>query len=123
MGLLEVHQRIQHGKLALGRRNWATTASVEEPRTYKIYFPTAVGQRKFTVKGFRGRAATQKVTNVHFLRRHVRDTVIILEEGNLPHTHCPCCNILVPWKALNRRHITTAQCAKGAEQKRRRLRE
>ena len=25
---------------------------------------------------------------VHFWRRHVRDTVIILEEGNLPHPRC-----------------------------------
>ena len=26
---------------------------------------------------------------VHFLHQHVRDTVIILEEGNLPHPWCP----------------------------------
>ena len=44
--------------------------------------------------------------------------MIILEEGNLPHSRCPRCDILVPWKALNDRHITTAQCAKGAERNR-----
>ena len=53
---------------------------------------------------------------VHFLYRHTRDTVIILDEGNLPHPRCPRCYMLVPCKALNRRQVTTAQCAKGAEQ-------
>ena len=55
---------------------------------------------------------------VQILHRHVRDTVIILEEGNLPHPRCPKCNMLVPWKALNRRHITITRCAKGVEWKR-----
>ena len=31
--------------------------------------------------------------------------------------------MLVPWRALNRRHLATAQCAKGAERKRRRFAE
>ena len=26
---------------------------------------------------------------VHVLHRHVQDTVVILEEGNLPHPRCP----------------------------------
>ena len=52
---------------------------------------------------------------MHFFNRHVRDIVIILEEGNLPHPRCPQCNMLVPWRALNISHHATAQCAKGAE--------
>ena len=31
--------------------------------------------------------------------------------------------MLVPWQALNVRHLATAQCARGAEQKRRRIAE
>ena len=58
---------------------------------------------------------------VHFVHRHVQDTVVILEEGNLPHPLCPRCNLQVPRKALNGRHLGTAQCKKGAERKRRRL--
>ena len=58
---------------------------------------------------------------VHFFHRRVRETVIILEEGNLPHPWCTRCNIMVPWKSLNGCHVTTTQCAKGAERKRRRL--
>ena len=60
---------------------------------------------------------------VHFLHWHVLDTVVILEEGNLPHPRCPRCDILVPRRALNGRHPSTAQCARGAERKRRQLAE
>ena len=33
-------------------------------------------------------AATRTAMRVHFLHRHVLDTVVILEEGNLPHPRC-----------------------------------
>ena len=56
---------------------------------------------------------------VHFWKRHVRDTVIILEEGNLPHPRCEKCDMLVPWRFLNGRHKDTAMCQSGAERKRR----
>ena len=58
---------------------------------------------------------------VQFVHRHVQDTVVMLEEGNLPHPRCPRCDMQVPRKALNGLHLGTAQCAKGAERKRRRL--
>ena len=60
---------------------------------------------------------------VHFLHRNVLDTVVILEEGNLPHPRCPRCDMLVPRRALKRSHPATAQCARGEEQKRQRLAE
>ena len=58
---------------------------------------------------------------VHFLHRHVWDTAIILEEGNIPHPQFPWCDIMVPWKALNGQHVTTSQCAKGKEWKKRQM--
>ena len=58
---------------------------------------------------------------VHFLHRHVRDTVVILEEGNLHHPRCHRCDMLVPWHTLNGSHLATTQCAKVTERKRRRL--
>ena len=61
------------------------------------------------------------VMRVHFLHRYVRDTVIIMEEGKLSHPWCPRCDMLVPWKALNRRHATNEECTQEAEQKRRLL--
>ena len=60
---------------------------------------------------------------VHFMHRHVLDTVVILEDGNLPYPHFPQCDILVPWRTMNRSHPAIAQCARGAEQKRWRLAE
>ena len=58
---------------------------------------------------------------VHFVHRHVQDTVVILEEGNLPLPRCPWCNLQVSRKALNARHLETNQCRTGAERKIRRL--
>ena len=60
---------------------------------------------------------------VHFIHRNVRDTVVILEEGNTPHPRSPRRNMLVPWSDLNRSHLDTAQCARGEERKIRRLAE
>ena len=60
---------------------------------------------------------------VNFVHRHVQDTVVMLEEGNSPHPWCARRDMQVPRKALNGRHLGTAQCAKGAERKRRRLAE
>ena len=51
------------------------------------------------------------------------EVVVMLEEGNLPHPWCPRCDLQVPRKALNGSHLGTAQCKKGAEQKRRWLAE
>ena len=57
------------------------------------------------------------------MHQHVLDTVVILEEGNLPQPRCAQCNMLVPRWALNSRHLATNQCARGTERKRRRIAE
>ena len=46
-----------------------------------------------------------------------------LEEVKLPHPRCPQFDVVVPWRTLNRRHPATAQCSRGAYQKRRQLAE
>ena len=58
---------------------------------------------------------------VHFLHRHILDTVVILDEVNLLHPWCTRCDMLVPRRDLNGRHPTTAQCARVDERKRRRI--
>ena len=60
---------------------------------------------------------------VHFMHWNVLDTVVLLEEGNLPHPRCPRCDMLVPWHTLNGRHHATAQCARGEERNMRLLAE
>ena len=61
----------------------------EEPRMYCMGFPTKGGPRIFPVEGCPGQAVTRTLMRENFLHRHVRDTVVILEEGNLPHPRCP----------------------------------
>ena len=75
------------------------------------------------VEGFPGRVATRTAMWVHFLHGHVLGTVVILEEGNFPHPRCARCDMLIPRRSLNGRHLATAQCARGAERKRQRLAE
>ena len=50
---------------------------------------------------------------VHFLYCNMRDTMIIVEMGNLPHPRRSCCDMLMPWAALNGLHPKTAQFTKG----------
>ena len=95
----------------------------EDPRTYRMSLLSKGGPQSCPVEGCPGRAATRTAMRVHFLNRHVLDTVVILEEGNLLHPRCPRCDMLVSWRKLSRRHPATAQCARGADQKRRRLAE
>ena len=91
------------------------------PSTYRMVFTAREGARPCPVEGCSGLASTRTAMRVHFCHRHVRDTVVILEEGNLPHPLCPLCDMLVPWKALNGTHRRTAQCNRGLERKRRQL--
>ena len=80
----------------VGRWNWGYTPPGGDPYTYTMAFPTAGGARNCLVKGCWGQAATQTAMQVQFFHRHVQYTVIILEDGNLPHPRCPQCEILVP---------------------------
>ena len=122
-GSLEIHQMTQHGRVAEARRSWRTLATGNGPRTFWMAFPAKGGLKSCLVEGCPGRATTRTAIRVHFLHRHVLDTMVILEEGNLPHLRCTRCNMLVPRRALNSSHPATAQCARGAERKRRRLAE
>ena len=121
LNLLAVHQQTHHRKAAGGRWHWGTTDPGGEPQTYKMAFPTTVIPRNCPIEGFWRWTVAHTAMQVHFLHRHVKFTMIILREGNLPHPRCTRCDMLVPCKALNRRHINTAQCDKGAERKRQRL--
>ena len=79
------------------------------------------GPRHCPVEGCSGYSATQTVMIVHLWNRDVQDTVVILEDGNLPHQWFPLCDTLVPWQSFNKYHKITAQCKKGEEQKQRGL--
>ena len=38
---------------------------------------------------------------VHFVQLHVRYTIAIMLEVNIPHPLCPNCDMFVPWTVLN----------------------
>ena len=90
---------------------------------YKMSFPAKDDRRRCPVEGCRGVSATRAAMRVHFVHKHVHNTVVILEEGNLPLPLCPRCDRQVSRKALNGRHLETSQCRKVAERKQRRLAE
>ena len=116
------HRQTQHGveKWGLGTEDDEASGG-DKNRTYRMAFPDKAGPRTCPVEGCNGRALMRTEMRVHFWHRNVRDTVVILEEGNLPHPRCPLCNMLVPWRDLNGTYQRTAQCKLGAERKRRRL--
>ena len=124
-GLLEAHRMILHGKAKEDKLSWtnAATGGGGEPHTYWIEFPTEGGTKECPVEGCPGRSRMRTAMRVHLWRRHLRDVVIILEEGNLPHPRCSRCDMLVPWRSLNGIHKSTAMCRSGAERKRRQLAE
>ena len=67
--------------------------------------------------GCLGGASSRTNLRIHFEHRHVRDVIVILQEGNLTYPRCPQCDMFVPQKALNGRHLTTALCRWGVERK------
>ena len=81
----------------------------DDPRTYRMVFPVRAGPRHCPVEGYSVQLSTRTAMRVHFRHQHVRDTVVILEEGNLPHPRFPLCDMLVLWKSLNETHRLTAQ--------------
>ena len=120
-GSLEGHKMTQHGRASEYIRIWKTSAMGEEPWTYRMAFPSKGVPRSCLMEGCPGRAVTRTEMQVHVMNRNVLDTMVILEEVNIPHPRCPQCDMLVPWRTLNGRHPATVQCDRGAERKKRRL--
>ena len=119
-GSLAAHCQTQHGVTKGGpRQEGDREGRGDEPRTYRMAFLTKAGLRHCPFERCSGRAATRTAMRVHFWHHHVRDTVVIMEEGNLPHPRCPLCDMLVPYRSLNGSHKRTAHCKKGVERKRR----
>ena len=79
-----LHETAQEGKGESMDMDGCNHGGGEERKTYRMEFPKG-GAKNCPVEGCLGREGTRTAMRVHFWRRHVRDTVIILEEGNLPH--------------------------------------
>ena len=79
---------------------WETALGNHGPEWGATYLhnglPDCWGPRKCPIEGCPGWEETSTAMRFHFFHRHVRDTIIILEEGNLPHPWRPQCDMLVP---------------------------
>ena len=103
-GSMASHIMTHHERVTEARRSWKTSATGKEPWTYQMAFPYKGCPRSCPGEGCPGQAATRMEMRVHFLHQNVLDTVVILEEGNLPHPWY----MLVPRRTLNGRHPATA---------------
>ena len=92
-----------------------------ETRIYRIAFSKRARPRPCPVEGCSGRASTRTAMRVHFWHWHVRDIVVILEDGNIPHPRCRLCEMLVSCKSLKETQRSMAECTWGAERKIRQL--
>ena len=57
------------------------------------------------------------------MHHNVRETVVILDEGSHPLTHCPKFDMFVTWRSLYDKHQYTDMCTRGEEWKRKQQRE
>ena len=83
-GSMAGNMMTQHGRAEEEIWSWTNLVTGEEPRTYHMDFVAKEGPRSCLVEGCLVRVATRTAMHVHFLHRHAQDTVVILEEGNLP---------------------------------------
>ena len=113
VGSMSSHLMTRHGKAVGQQRLWTPQTDIRA-KTYRMSFLTKGGPQRCPVEGCPGTLATRTAMQVHFVHWHVQDTVVMLEEVNFPHPRCARCDMQVPRKALNGRHLGTAQCAKGA---------
>ena len=63
------------------------------------------------------RVETRTGVRVYLLNRNMWDTVIIVEEVNLPHPGFNFCEMLLLWAVLNGCHPNTTKCTKGVGRK------
>ena len=108
VGFLSSHMMTRHGKAAGQRCQWNTSEEGRVPQEYRTSFPTKGGPRTCPVEGCLWKMATRTAIRVHFVHRHVLNTVVMLEEGNFPHPWCDKCSMQVPRRALNGLHPGTA---------------
>ena len=95
VGSMSSHLMTRHGKASARRQLWTPQTDRGGGRT-KCPSQRRGGSRRCPVEGCPGALATRTAMRVHFVHRHVQDTVVILEEVNLPHPQCPRCDLQVP---------------------------
>jgi hypothetical protein len=117
---IATHRRVQHGETTMSGL-YEPAPAVGLPAEYRVSFPKTVSKIDCPIEGCPGRATSRANLRVHFMHRHARDTLVILEEGSFPNPRCEYCDMFVPRPAIHTTHPRTAMCRKGADRKRQRL--
>ena len=106
---LVTHRQTQNGvaKGKLGSEGYKAYGGDNKLSTYKMDFPKMEGTMPCPFKGCSGQASTCTAMMIHFWHRYVRDTMVILDEGNISHPRCSLCDMMLPWESLNRMHRRT----------------
>jgi hypothetical protein len=118
-GSLQQHMRTQHGLDGYIHQDEAFPA-LGPPARYCISFPSYADSINCPVDGCPGRATNRNNLRRHFMHRHVRDELVILEEGTALLPRCELCDMFVTYKSLNQSHQQSAYCREGAARKRQR---
>ena len=66
-----------------------------EAQTYQVSFPEEFTHLQHPMVGYQGGGTNRTNLQVHFMHCHVRDTIVILEEGNRPYPCFPTCDMFV----------------------------
>ena len=121
VGSLAEHHQVHNGP-SMGNQ-WLATSTHPETRLYSVSFHRVAGTVECPVEGCGGLVSTRTNISIHFVHHHVQETIVIIEEGNLPHPHCPKCDMLVPWAEMKHRHHTNTLCMWGSDRNIQRLEE
>ena len=78
-----------------------------DPMLYRVSFLRDYRSMVCPVGDCVGRPTTRTKLRIRFVHHHMRYTVVILEEGNLPRPRCLACAMFVPWELMRRRHSET----------------
>ena len=60
-----------------------------EAHIYRVSLPKMMAQLMCLVEGYWGEVTNRTNPQVQFAHHNVRETIVILEEGNRPYTRCP----------------------------------
>ena len=80
---LKSHYKIRHG-IGKGEHPKPPPPSPEEVQTYWLSLSKIMAQLKCPVVRCQGETTNRTNLRVHFVHHHVKDTIVILEEGNRP---------------------------------------
>jgi hypothetical protein len=113
------HMRVQHGQTS--GSGFDPQEVIGDPAEYRVSFPKTATSIDCPVEGCPGKATSRTKLRSHFMYRHARDIIVILDEGSHPHPRCHSCDMFVPRPGVYTTHPRTAMCRNGADRKRQRL--